>query len=75
MESRNRPLPRQGDASHGAPGNLRHFQERSVLPLEWIAYHRAIGFDHIVLYDNASTDGGAALIRSSWAASCTTVIP
>ncbi|MFO1028949.1 MAG: glycosyltransferase family 2 protein [Acetobacteraceae bacterium] len=51
------------------------FKNEASYLLEWIAYPRAIGFDHIVLYDNASTDGGAALIRSSWAASCTTVIP
>ncbi len=33
--------------------------------LEWIAYHRVIGFTDIVLYDNGSTDGGADLIRRS----------
>jgi hypothetical protein len=38
--------------------------EAPYLP-EWIAYHLAVGVDHFVLYDNASTDGGAALIRNT----------
>ncbi len=50
------------------------FKNEAPFLLEWIAYHRVIGFDHFVLYDNDSTDGGAALIRSSWAADCATVI-
>ena len=32
--------------------------------LEWIAYHRVIGFDPIVIYDNQSTDALPALCRS-----------
>lgn len=41
------------------------FKNEARYLLEWIGYHRMIGVDHFVLYDNASTDGGAALIRSS----------
>ena len=29
--------------------------------LEWVAYHRAIGFDKIIVYDNESTDNTADL--------------
>jgi hypothetical protein len=50
------------------------FKNEAPYVLEWIAYHRAIGFDHLVLYDNDSSDGGAELIRSSWAADTATVI-
>jgi glycosyltransferase involved in cell wall biosynthesis len=35
--------------------------------LEWVAYHRVIGFDRILIYDNASTDGTATLLkRLAW---------
>mgnify|MGYP005989738717 CR=1 FL=1 len=32
--------------------------------LEWVAYHRAIGFDRIVLFSDASADGSAALLQA-----------
>ncbi|GEM_PF-1902278 len=41
------------------------FKNEAPYLLEWIAYHRVVGFDHFYLYDNDSTDGGAALIRRS----------
>ncbi len=31
--------------------------------LEWIAYHRAIGFEHIFLYTNDNSDGSDDLLR------------
>ena len=33
--------------------------------LEWIAFHKMIGVDHFVLYDNGSDDGGTELVRRS----------
>ena len=50
------------------------FRNEAPYLLEWIAYHRAIGFDRFVLYDNGSTDGGADLIRNSPLAERVTVI-
>ncbi len=41
------------------------FKNEAPYLLEWIAYHRVVGFDHFYLYDNDSTDGGSALIRAS----------
>jgi hypothetical protein len=41
------------------------FKNEARYLLEWIAFHRVIGVDHFVLYDNGSTDGGADLIRRS----------
>jgi hypothetical protein len=41
------------------------FKDEARYLLEWIGFHRMIGVDHFVLYDNASTDDGAALIRRS----------
>ncbi len=41
------------------------FKNEGPYILEWVAYHRAVGFDHFVLYDNASTDGGSDVVRSS----------
>ncbi len=48
------------------------FQDAAPRILEWIAFHRLIGVDRFVLYDQGSTDGTAALIARSrfghWAA-------
>ncbi|MEJ0016326.1 MAG: glycosyltransferase family 2 protein [Acetobacteraceae bacterium] len=41
------------------------FKDEAPYLLEWIAFHRMIGVDLFVLYDNGSTDGGADLIRRS----------
>jgi hypothetical protein len=41
------------------------FKDEAPYLLEWIAFHRMIGVDLFVLYDNGSTDGGANLIRQS----------
>lgn len=41
------------------------FKNEARYLLEWIGFHHMIGVDHFVLYDNASTDGGAALVRAS----------
>ena len=30
---------------------------------EWLAYHIALGIDHVVIYDNGSTDGSAAVLE------------
>ncbi|WP_457093127.1 glycosyltransferase family 2 protein [Microvirga sp. P5_D2] len=30
---------------------------------EWVAYHRALGFDDIVIFDNESTDGTGDILR------------
>lgn len=50
------------------------FRDEAPYLLEWIAYHTLIGVDHFVLYDNNSTDGGAALIRGSRFADRVTLI-
>jgi hypothetical protein len=49
------------------------FKNEAPYLLEWIAYHRAVGFDHFYLYDNDSTDGGSLLIQRSPFASCVTL--
>jgi hypothetical protein len=38
------------------------FKDERKFLLEWIAYHKMIGFDRFVLYDNGSTDGGREAI-------------
>ncbi|MFG1358490.1 glycosyltransferase family 2 protein [Xanthobacter pseudotagetidis] len=32
--------------------------------LEWVAHHRALGFDHIFVFDNESRDGTSELLDS-----------
>src|SRR6266511_2335691 len=41
------------------------FKDEAPYLLEWLAFHKMIGVDLFVLYDNGSTDGGADLIRGS----------
>lgn len=41
------------------------FKDEAPYLLEWIAFHKMVGFDLFVLYDNGSTDGGPDLIRRS----------
>jgi hypothetical protein len=41
------------------------FKDEAPYLLEWIAFHRMVGIDLLVLYDNGSTDGGPELIRRS----------
>lgn len=50
------------------------FRDEAPYLLEWIAYHHAAGVAHFVLYDNASTDGGAKLIAASSLASFVTIV-
>jgi hypothetical protein len=56
------PVP---DARLGAVAVCAIFKDEAPHLLEWIAYHLAIGFDHVVLFDNGSTDGGPALVSDS----------
>jgi FkbM family methyltransferase len=37
-------------------------RDEGVYLHEWIAYHRVIGFDEVVVYDHESTDGTSALL-------------
>ena len=41
------------------------FKDEAPYLLEWLAFHRMIGVDLFVLYDNGSSDGGADVIRAS----------
>ncbi len=41
------------------------FKDEASYLLEWLAFHRMIGVDLFVLYDNGSSDGGGELIRRS----------
>ena len=41
------------------------FKDEAPYLLEWIAFHKMVGVDLFVLYDNGSTDGGPDLIRRS----------
>ena len=50
------------------------FRDEAPFLLEWIAYHRLIGVDHFVLYNNKSMDEGPALIRNSRFADRVTLI-
>ena len=50
------------------------FRDEAPFLLEWIAYHRTVGVDHFVLYDNNSADGGSALVRGSHFADRVTLI-
>ena len=50
------------------------FKDEARYLLEWLAFHRLIGVNSFVLYDNGSTDGGPELIRRSQFAHHVTLI-
>jgi hypothetical protein len=50
------------------------FKNEAPYLLEWIAFHRMIGIDLFVLYDNGSSDGGADQIRASSFARNVTIV-
>lgn len=58
----------------GPVGICAIFKDEAEDLLEWIAYHLSIGFDHIVLFDNGSVDGGAARVSNSPFAGFVTII-
>lgn len=41
------------------------FKDEAPYLLEWLAFHKMVGVDLFVLYDNGSSDGGGDLIRGS----------
>ena len=43
--------------------------------LEWISFHKAVGFEHLIIIDNGSSDGTADVISSFRDRSYITVIP
>jgi hypothetical protein len=51
------------------------FKDEAPNLLEWLAFHKIIGVDLFVLYDNGSSDGGADLIRASDFSRNVTIIP
>jgi O-antigen biosynthesis protein len=51
------------------------FKDERADLVEWVAYHRAIGVTHFVLYDNESSDGGASALLASSFKNYVTVIP
>jgi O-antigen biosynthesis protein len=50
------------------------FKDEARYILEWLAFHKMIGVDLFVLYNNGSTDGGPDLIRRSTFARNVTLI-
>ena len=50
------------------------FKDEAPYLLEWLAFHKMIGVDLFVLYDNGSSDGGGSLIRDSCFARNVTLI-
>src|SRR6516165_1286998 len=61
MPSRRRPEP----PPWGKLAGFAIFKDEAPYLLEWIAFHKMVGVDLFVLYDNGSTDGGPDLIRRS----------
>ena len=41
------------------------FKDEAPYLLEWIAFHKMVGVDLFVLYDNGSSDGGSDVVRRS----------
>jgi hypothetical protein len=50
------------------------FRDEAPYLLEWLAFHKVVGVEHFVLYDNNSRDGGRARIERSRLADSVTVL-
>lgn len=51
------------------------FKNEAPYIIEWVAYHRLIGFDRLFIADNNSTDGSTAILESLDAAGIINHIP
>ncbi|MCV6591963.1 MAG: glycosyltransferase family 2 protein [Silicimonas sp.] len=54
---------------------LATMRDEAPFLLEWVAYHRAIGFDRIVVYSNDCTDGTDAMLAALDRAGVLTHLP
>jgi glycosyltransferase involved in cell wall biosynthesis len=61
-------------AGSGRIGICAIFKNEAPFLREWIAYHRVIGVDHFILFDNGSVDGGKETILSSHLSDFVTII-
>lgn len=50
------------------------FKNEAPYLIEWIAFHRVLGVDHFILFDNGSTDGGRQAIYGSSLRDCVSII-
>jgi hypothetical protein len=55
------PLPRTG-AGSGRTILVSSMRNEGSTILEWVAHHRLLGFDTILIYSNGNTDGSDALL-------------
>lgn len=53
---------------------LASARDEGIYLLDWIAYHRSVGFEHIFLYSNDNADGSDALLAALAAAGVITWI-
>jgi O-antigen biosynthesis protein len=51
------------------------FRDEGLDLMEWVAYHRFIGVDHFVLYDNESSDDGTSILLTGPFKDYVTVVP
>jgi hypothetical protein len=75
LRSRPGPPPPAGPAPrHTLVAMIRVKDEARFLP-EWLAHHIGLGVEHVVVYDNNSSDGTADVIEPFVAAGLVTYVP
>ncbi len=77
LGSRRSPASGPGDAglpAHQLTAMVRVKDEARFLP-EWLAHHVNIGVEHVVIYDNNSTDGIASAVAPFVRRGLATVVP
>ena len=50
-------------------------KDEGVYLHEWIAYHRLVGFDEVLVYDHESTDGSTELLAELAGRGMVTPVP
>ena len=67
------PRPAIGD-DHHLTAMIRVRDEARFLP-EWLAHHLSLGVEHVVIYDNNSTDGTSSVVAPFVERGLVTVVP
>jgi hypothetical protein len=68
------PAQPAGARRHRLAAMIRVKDEARFLP-EWVAHHLELGVEHVVVYDNNSSDGTAAAVAPFVAEGTVTVVP
>jgi hypothetical protein len=69
------PKIRRAPVLHGYLSAVVIAKDEASYLVEWLEFHRLVGFEHVYLYDNGSTDGTPQVLRPYLQSGYVTFIP